>query len=112
TLGGFNSTVTACRESPMLQQLLDRLALIQEINRPAVVVRQGRRRIDAENFPVEGGQHILWDVPPIGWTLRLGRGRADDLPHLEPAAGDQGEAGLRPVVSAGIGVDLRRPAVL
>src|SRR5262249_24576100 len=44
------------------KQFLHHPGVVQEMDRPAGVVGQRRRQIDAEHFVVEGGQHILRDV--------------------------------------------------
>lgn len=49
--------------------------------------------------------------PPSGCSAR-DVVAPNDLAHLKPAAGDEGEAGLRPVIASGIAVDLRSPTVL
>ena len=42
----------------------------------------------------------------------MGVGGANDLPHLQPAAGQHHAEDVRPVVAAGVVVDLRRAAEL
>src|SRR2546423_2161178 len=87
-----------------LQQPGDRLAFLQYILRPAVVVGEGRAGIDAQDA-VQGCQHVLHPDGIADDTLAACVGGAEDLAGLQPAAGDPQESCLRPVApSVGRGV--------
>ena len=67
--------------------------------------------IDAEAV-VEGGVHLLKPHRPILDLAGDPIGRADHLPGSQAAAGEKRTGDVRPVIAAGILVDLRRPAEL
>src|SRR5262245_41849895 len=97
----------------MLYQLCDLFAMIEQILRPAGEVRPRRRRADAEHA-VEGGKHVRGGEGSTGSAFAPWVGGADDLAHLQTAAGDEGAAGTRPV-TATVGRDVanaRLPAEL
>src|SRR5262249_10290489 len=61
---------------------------------------------------IERGEDVAeMNGPGLG-ALAPARGRADDLAAAQAAAGHQGAAYVRPVVAAGVFVDLRRAAEL
>jgi len=69
-----------------LQQLADRLAVVEDVHRPAAAVQEGHRRVDAEGL-VQRGQQLRSGVTPVLGVLAAGAGRADGLAHLQAAAG-------------------------
>ena len=52
-------------------QYPDRLAVIDDVHRPACVVREGQCRVDADR-PVECAQHVLDSAPAGGGMLAPG----------------------------------------
>ncbi len=91
------------------EQLVDKLALVQNRRLPTVGLDQHFLRIDA--------QHAVDRRGHVGRADWLGRhlgslfvGRADQLAPLHAGAGEQQRRGLLPVVAAGVFVDLRRAA--
>ena len=73
--------------------------------RPAVeVVAGGGVRINAKRV-VQRGVHLAKGDRPFTGLSAEAVGRADDLPMLESAAGEQAAGDSRPVVAAGILVD-------
>src|SRR5262245_9435823 len=67
-------------------QLSHSFPIIQEINRPALVIGQGGNRVDAEDV-IEGGQDVLRGVGLAARAFAAGVGGADDLAHAQAAAG-------------------------
>src|SRR4051812_12588937 len=82
-----------------LQQLFDRLAAAENGGRAAGEVDERGMRVNAE-MAVDGGQQVLRGQWPLDRVLRLRGRRADELPRLPAAAGDEGGLGLRPVVAS------------
>src|SRR5579872_234540 len=79
----------------------------QDWRRPATDVVDHRMRVDAE-VVVDGGQHVAV-VDRLVLRLRgRGVGRAEHLAGTHAAAGQQRSVDPRPVVAAGVLVDLRR----
>lgn len=72
----------------------DPLAVVENVSRPAGVIRESDGRIDTEHV-VESRQKILRVVRPILWSLTDRIGRADDLTHPQSAAGEHGASVTR-----------------
>src|ERR1051325_1525542 len=82
-----------------LQQLVDRLAATENWRGAAREVDDRGVRVDAE-VAVDGGQQVLRRQWTLDGIFRFGSCRADELPRLPAAAGDEGGLGLGPVVPA------------
>ena len=79
--------------------------VLDEVMRSAVeVVDRGGVRINAKRV-VQRGVHLAKGDRPFTGLSAEAVGRADDLPMLESAAGEQAAGDSRPVVAAGILVD-------
>src|SRR5271157_2453117 len=95
-----------------LQQLGDRVAVIEDVHWPAAAVGERVRRVDAQGV-VDGAQDVALLERTILGVLAAGAAAADGLAHLEAAAGDQRRHDRRPVIAAAVvHVDLRRAAEL
>src|SRR5438477_4721504 len=84
-----------------------RIAIVQQVLRPAAEIEQGGRGVDPEDV-VERRQDVLGIVGARGRVLAVGARGADVLSHLEPAAREEHAAGAGPVVPAAVLVDPRR----
>src|SRR5205807_140925 len=93
-------------------QLAHRVAVIDDVHRPAGAVGERPGRIDADGA-IEGAEHLRHGVAPVARILAARRAGADGLAHLEPAAGDEGAHDGRPVVAPAVAaVDLGGSAEL
>ena len=84
--------------------------VLDEVMRSAVeVVDRGGVRINAKRV-VKRGVHLAKGDRPFTGLSAEAVGRADDLPMLESAAGEQAAGDSRPVVAAALAVHLGRAA--
>src|SRR5579872_332921 len=82
-----------------LDQFLDRLRVIQKINRFSIVVIQRRLRINIQDS-VESCKHILWCIGMSNRSFAAGVCGSNDLSNLQPTTGKNGKSGLWPVIAA------------
>ncbi len=95
----------ACAIQPfgaLAQQFLDDLAPVQDGHGAAGVVGEAAVGVDAEDV-VDGLQQVLGPHGALAGGFALAVGGADDLAHLEAAAGDECGHGAWPVVSTAVG---------
>src|SRR5262245_19388520 len=98
------------RSRAQLDQLRDRLPLVEQVLRPAAEIGKRRAGVNAEDV-VERRQHVLGTDAPVLRSLGPAIGLADNLTGLQTAAREQGIAGVHPVIAARQG-NLRRSAHL
>src|SRR5262249_15352630 len=94
-----------------LQQLADRRAVVQNVDRPAGAVGERNRRVDADG-PVDGGEHLRHGAAPVLRPFAAGRAGAYRLAHAQATTRDHRRHDWRPVVATGPAVDARRAAEL
>src|SRR4051812_37304883 len=82
-----------------LNQLADRFAVVEDVHRSAVVVREGLHGIDAEGA-IDGAQNLRRRAAAIAREFAASVRRADDLAHLQAAAGDHRRHRVRPMSTA------------
>src|SRR5262245_23349196 len=95
-----------------LDQLPNRLAIVEQILRPAVEVGKLGIEVDAERLIDR--RHDVLEIDVSGArAFGAGIGFADDLAHAEAAAAEQHAAGVGPVLAPRPRLaDARRPAKL
>src|SRR5262249_27061702 len=77
----------------------NRFALVEQVLRPAIEVRELGIEIDAERL-IDGGHDVLeGDIAGAG-AFGAGVGFAEDLAHTQAAAMEQDAAGVGPVLAA------------
>src|SRR5262245_41946277 len=80
-------------------QFLNRPRVVEQAHWASAEVGEGHSRVDAEDV-VERRMDVLRRERLAGNAFAAWAGVADGLAHTQAAAGEEGEAGLRPVVAA------------
>src|SRR5262249_51158826 len=95
----------------LLRQLANRLAIIEDVHRPAAAVGEGLGRGDADGV-IDRGKHVGGCATAVAWVLAAGARSANGLAHTQSAAGDHRRHDRRPVIASGLIVDARSTAEL